>query len=211
MRLRKVKNAKEKLLSFSGLVVFNPEDYKGKWDNKFQNNNPIYLEIGMGKGKFILENALKNPDINYIGCELSESILLKAARQIAEFNLKNLLLLNINANQLLNIFNPSEIDKIFLNFSDPWPKGRHEKRRLTANSFLDIYQQILSDCGGIELKTDNRNLFEFSVMKFNEYQFKFKDLNLNLHEQPSPDVITTEYEERFKNLGNIIYYIKVEK
>lgn len=211
MRLRKVKDAKEKLLSFSGLVVFNPEDYQGKWNNKFQNSKPIYLEIGMGKGKFILENALKNPDINYIGCELSESILLKAARQIAEFNLRNLLLLNINANQLLDIFNPGEVDKIFLNFSDPWPKARHEKRRLTANSFLDIYQQILSNCGGIELKTDNRNLFEFSVMKFNEYQFKFKDLNLNLHEQPNLDIITTEYEERFKNLGNIIYYIKVEK
>lgn len=211
MRLRKIKNAKEKLEEYSQIVNLTPDLFKGKWNEAFKNNNPIYLEIGMGKGKFIIENAIKYPEINFIGCELSESIMLKAARKIENLNLNNLILINVNANLLKEVFADGEIAKIFLNFSDPWPKNRHEKRRLTSDEYLKIYLEILFKPAVIEMKTDNRKLFEFSLLKFNEFQFKFCEINLNLHESVNEEIITTEYEERFKSLGNIIYYIKVEK
>jgi tRNA (guanine-N7-)-methyltransferase len=211
MRLRKIKNAKEKLEQFSNIIEFNPSNHKGKWSLFFNNNNPIYLEIGMGKGKFITEHATKNKNINYIGLEISESIVLKAARNINELKLNNLILININASSLLEIFDVNEISKIFLNFSDPWPKSRHAKRRLTSEDYLSIYKNILIPTGVIELKTDNRNLFEYSVIKFNEFNFKFSELSLDLHAVANDEIITTEYEEKFRSLGNIIYYIKVEK
>ena len=210
MRLRKIKNAKEKLEEYRSLVIFDPPFYFGKWQDVFGNSNPIYLEIGMGKGKFITEHAVKEPKINFIGCEVSESIILKAARNVEELKLKNLRLININANILQEVFCKGEISKIFLNFSDPWPKSRHSKRRLTSDEYIGIYQNIVVDGGIIELKTDNQNLFEYSLMKFNEYQFNFLDLSLDLHKNLENDIITTEYEEKFKNLGQKIFYIKVK-
>lgn len=211
MRLRKIKNAAEKLLEFPDLVIQDPHIYNGDLKSIFKNSNDLYLEIGMGRGRFITTHATNNKDINYIGLELSDSMVLKAARDIAELNLENLKLLNFDASKLNEIFKSKSISKIFLNFSDPWPKTRHAKRRLTYDTFLEMYRDVLIDDGIIEMKTDNRNLFEFSLIKFNEYGFRFEEVNLNLHEVPNDEIITTEYEEKFKRLKNIIYYIKVKK
>ena len=135
MHLRKVKDVEEKIKEYSDVVVFNPESNKGKWHDLFKNNNPIYLEIGMGKGKFIREHARRNPDINYIGCELSTSMCYKSAKEVD--NLNNLKILNYDAFKLEDVFESGEIDKIYLTFSDPWPKARHEKRRLTTDNVLN--------------------------------------------------------------------------
>lgn len=207
MRLRKIKNITEKIKKYEGTIAFNAKDNKGMWKKSFGNNNPVYLEIGTGKGNFIIENAKRNPEINYIGCEISDSVIYKAAKK-AE-GISNLTLINEDAFSLTDIFEDNEIEKIFLNFSDPWPKSRHEKRRLTSPGFLNIYKRILIEKGIIEFKSDNQHLFEYSLIKFNEQKWDFLDLNLNLHKENDEDIITTEYEDKFKALGQPIYYIKV--
>ena len=206
MRLRRIKNIEEKIKKYDGLIVFDCENNKGKWKKSFGNNNPIYLEIGMGKGKFILKHAMTNPDINYIGCEISDSVIYKAAEK-AE-GVSNLLMINKDASLLNDIFEEKEISKIFLNFSDPWPKSRHAKRRLTSESFLSIYKKLLGVDGIVEMKTDNRKLFEYSLTKFNEVGWVFEELSLDLH-QDKEDIITTEYEDKFVGLGQVIYFVKV--
>ncbi len=208
MHLRKVKDVEEKIKEYSDVVVFNPESNKGKWHNLFKNNNPIYLEIGMGKGKFIREHARRNPDINYIGCELSTSMCYKSAKEVD--NLNNLKILNYDAFKLEDVFESGEIDKIYLTFSDPWPKARHEKRRLTTDNVLNIYKKLLSNDGIIEFKTDNRELFEYSVIQFTNNNFEILELSLDLH-KTSDDIITTEYEEKFMAKGQVIYFIKVKE
>lgn len=211
MRLRRIKNVSEKISSYNKIVCFEPTKNKGKWHQVFSNDNPLYLEIGMGKGKFIIENAQKNPNINYIGCELSESIIYKAARKVALEQLDNLLLINLDAKNLLDVFEKGEVDHLYLNFSDPWPKKKHEKRRLTSDSYLETYLEILKKPALIEFKTDNRALFEYSLKKLSEFQFRILEVSLNLHGSEIEEIITTEYEEKFKSLGKIIYYIKVGK
>ena len=206
MRLRRIKNIEEKIKKYEGLIVFDCENNKGKWKKSFGNDNPIYLEIGMGKGKFILKHAMTNPDINYIGCEISDSVIYKAAEK-AE-GVSNLLMINKDASLLNDIFEEKEISKIFLNFSDPWPKSRHAKRRLTSESFLSIYKKLLGVDGIVEMKTDNRKLFEYSLTKFNEVGWVFEELSLDLH-QDKEDIITTEYEDKFVGLGQVIYFVKV--
>lgn len=206
MRLRRIKNIEEKIKKYEGLIVFDCENNKGKWKKSFGNDNPIYLEIGMGKGKFILKHAMTNPDINYIGCEISDSVIYKAAEK-AE-GVSNLLMINKDASLLNDIFEEKEISKIFLNFSDPWPKSRHVKRRLTSESFLSIYKKLLGVDGVVEMKTDNRKLFEYSLTKFNEAGWVFEELSLDLH-QDKEDIITTEYEDKFVGLGQVIYFVKV--
>jgi tRNA (guanine-N7-)-methyltransferase len=210
MRRRNVKNAKQRVESHPELVILNPKDYKGKWNTLFKNDNPIYLEIGMGKGKFLLEHAKSNPNINYIGLEKFDSVIVQAVEKIYPCNLNNILLLNVDAEELLDIFDENEISKIFLNFSDPWPKNRHEKRRLSHANFLNRYQKILK--GDIEMKTDNRELFEFSLISFNENKWKFEELSLDLHHRNEDEkIITTEYEDRFTSKGNVIYFVKIKK
>jgi tRNA (guanine-N7-)-methyltransferase len=209
MRLRKLKNVDERLQARTDLVVFAPENYRGKWREQFHNDNPIYLEIGMGKGKFIIENALRYPDINFIGLEKEKSVLVKAVEKV-EVRPSNLLMISADAVNILNMFAEKEITKIFLNFSDPWPKSRHTKRRLTYSSNLDNYQKILIDEGTIAFKTDNRHLFEYSLTSFTSQGFQMVDLSLNLHEDKD-DIITTEYEDRFTEKGNIIYFVEVKK
>lgn len=206
MRLRRIKNIEEKIKKYEGLIVFDCENNKGKWKKSFGNDNQIYLEIGMGKGKFILKHAMTNPDINYIGCEISDSVIYKAAEK-AE-GVSNLLMINKDASLLNDIFEEKEISKIFLNFSDPWPKSRHAKRRLTSESFLSIYKKLLGVDGVVEMKTDNRKLFEYSLTKFNEAGWVFEELSLDLH-QDKEDIITTEYEDKFVGLGQVIYFVKV--
>ena len=208
MHLRKVKDVEEKIKEYSNIVVFEPEKNKGKWHEYFGNTNPIYLEIGMGKGKFIRENAIKNPGINYIGCELSTSMCYKSAKEADGIN--NLKIINYDAFKLEDVFSSGEVKQIFLTFSDPWPKARHEKRRLTTDNVLNTYKRILSKDGVIEFKTDNRLLFEYSVIQFTNNNFEILDLSLDLHSSYD-DVITTEYEEKFMEKGQVIYYIKVKE
>ena len=209
MRLRKVKNALEKIQEYPNIVIQNATSNKGKWNEVFKNNNPIYLEIGMGKGKFIIENARRNPDINYIGLELQESVLVRALEKLIEEPLDNLVLLHEDAFELNNIFEDGEIDKIYLTFSDPWPKSRHAKRRLTCNNILNSYRKALKLDGTIEFKTDNRKLFEYSILEFIQNGLEFKELSLNLHEDKE-DIITTEYEDKFMAKGNVIYFVEVK-
>lgn len=209
MRLRNIKGAKE-IVQNSKYIVNNYKEYKGKWNKIFDNNNPIHLEIGMGKGKFILENALKNPNINYIGIEKYDSVLYKAIKKIDEVNINNLKIISCDALELMDIFN-SEIDCIYLNFSDPWHKDRHSKRRLTSEVYLNIYDSIFKNNNHIILKTDNRNLFEFSIETLSKDRYIFKEVNLDLHNSNIRDIITTEYEDKFVSKGNIIYMFDAYK
>lgn len=207
MRLRKVKNIEEKIKQFVDIIIFEPQAKKGKWNEVFGNDNPIYLEIGTGKGNFIVTNARKFTDINFIGCEVSDSVIYKAAMKGQ--NTSNLRFINIDASLLQEVFTEGEITQIYLNFSDPWPKSRHEKRRLTSPSFLGQYQKLLKGQGIIELKSDNQHFFEYSLLKFNEQKWDFLELNLDLHKEATTEIITTEYEEKFKEIGKTIYYVKV--
>lgn len=208
MRLRKVKNALEKVNSYDEIVLSNYKELKGKWQEKFNNTNSIYLEIGIGKGKFIIEQAKRNPNINYIGLELQESVLVRALEKLIDNPLDNIYLLHADAFNLNDIFDEGEIEKIYLNFSDPWPKSRHEKRRLTCQNIISTYKRLLAKSGSIELKTDNRKLFEFSLQEFVNSGLTINKLSLNLHEDES-GVITTEYEDKFVAKGNVIYFIEV--
>ncbi len=210
MRLRKVKNAGDRLMNNLGLFIDNPQEYKGKWRELFNNNNPIYIEIGMGKGKFIIEHAKRNKDINYIGIEKYDSVLIQGVEKAAVEKLENIYFLNVDAINLNEYFETGEVDKIFLNFSDPWPKNRHAKRRLTSEAFLKVYETILNKKGDIEFKTDNIGLFEFSVVEFNRVGYSFLEFSCDLHRN-GDDIITTEYEDKFMSKGNPIYYIKIKK
>lgn len=212
MRLRKIKNASEIIDQNSDIILTNPTEYKGKWKGFFRNDNPIYVEIGMGKGKFILEHAKRNPNINYIGIEKEQSVIIRAVEKQLEAKCDNLILVNFDATNILDIFSENEVDKIYLNFSDPWPKSKHSKRRLTYPTFLSNYKVILTNDGDIELKTDNRKLFEYSLVSLNNLDMHFEEVNLDLHtpheNEEAKDIITTEYEDRFVKLNHPIYYIK---
>ncbi|MGX8680404.1 MAG: tRNA (guanosine(46)-N7)-methyltransferase TrmB, partial [bacterium] len=167
MRVRSNPKALEKLEQYPELVYLNPVDMKNKWAETFGNDHPIYIEIGMGKGDFIIENARRYPEINFIGIEKITTILYKAVHKYQEGEpLDNLLFVKEDAAMLGDIFGEGEVDQIFLNFSDPWPKKRHEKRRLTYRSYIDVYKQILKPLGHIILKTDNRSLFEYTLVSF---------------------------------------------
>jgi len=209
MRLKHIKGA-EQIVEKSNYVILNPEKHKGKYRELFNNDNPIYIEIGMGKGNFIIENALKYPNINFIGIEKYDSVMVKAIRRLENLNLTNLKLIRFDANNIENIFD-KEIDLIYLNFSDPWPKERHTKRRLTSPNFLEKYKNIFKNENRIIMKTDNRKLFEYSVKTFNENNFEIEDISLNLYEDDYPDNIPTEYEIKFKQKGFPIYMIKIKK
>ena len=209
MRRRNVKNVEVRIEAAKKNVIQSGKDYKGKWNELFGNDNPIYLEIGMGKGDFIIEHARTNPNINYIGLEKFASVLIQASDKLNDEHLPNLYLLLVDAEELDEIFDENEISQIYLNFSDPWPKARHAKRRLTSSKFLKNYQTILKDEGTIEFKTDNRELFEYSIVSMNNYGMNFLDLTFDLHHRdPEMYIIKTEYEKKFMAKGNPIYFIK---
>lgn len=211
MRLRNVKN-KEEILNNSKLLILNYENYKGKWNKLFNNNNPIYIEIGMGKGEFILENALKYPNINFIGIEKFDSILARAIQKI-ENRIEipnNLILVRMDAKNIENAFF-KEIDKIYLNFSDPWPKKRHSERRLTSTTFLKKYDNIFKNNKEIEMKTDNVGLFEFSLVTLSENGYVFNKISLDLHNSNIENNIMTEYEKKFSEKNVKINYVNAKK
>lgn len=209
MRLRNVKNAQE-IINNSNYIVLSPKEFKGNWNKVFNNNNPIHIEIGMGKGKFILENAIKYPNINFIGIEKFDSVIARSIEKINEYELNNLKLIRCDASTLNEIFD-KEIDIIYLNFSDPWPKERHSKRRLTSHTFLKIYDTLFKETKCIIMKTDNRKLFEFSIESLSEYNYKLKTISLDLHNSDIKDIITTEYEEKFIKKNMIIYKMECYK
>ncbi len=208
MRLRNVKN-KEKILNGSKYLIKNPEEYIGKWDQLFEKKQPIYIEIGMGKGKFLIENAIKYPDINFIGIEKYDSVVAKSLPKIPEC-LTNIVVIRIDALNIDKVFD-KEIERIYLNFSDPWPKVRHSMRRLSSRVFLEKYDKIFKGEKNIYLRTDNRDLFTFSLESFSQYGYVLHDINLNLHEIDQPDIITTEYEDKFVEAGLPIYQVVATK
>ena len=204
MRIRNVKN-KEEILDNCSFLLNNPKEYKGKFKELFNNDNPIYLEIGMGKGQFIYQNAKKYKDINFIGIERFDSIMAKAILKMEK--LDNLILIKYDANLISDLFD-HEIDKIYLNFSDPWPKNRHENRRLTSKLFLEKYKNIFKDKERIEVRTDNRDFFLYSVESLGDMGYLLNDVSFNYQ---SPDLIMTEYESKFRGKGANIYHLFAEK
>ena len=210
LRIRNKPWAKELIASNPHIIIQNPEEHRGKWHEVFGNNNPIHIEVGTGKGNFVTGMAAANPDINYIGIELFESVIVVALQKAIESNLPNVKLLNIDAVKLPEIFAPGEVGQVYLNFSDPWPKKRHEKRRLTFKTFLDLYKEVLKDEGEIHFKTDNRGLFEYSLISFNEYGLQLKYISLDLHNSDYEGNVMTEYEQKFSELGQPIYRCEVK-
>ena len=188
-------------------VIDEPENLKGKWNEYFGNENPIYIEIGCGKGRFIAQNAINNPDVNYIGIERQTTIIAIAARKITD-EMGNIALIQGDAETLSDLFAEDEISRIYLNFSDPWPKKKWRKRRLTYRSFLELYKSILCGDKEIFMKTDNTILFEFSLNEFLECGWKLSNISLDLSNSNIEDNIMTEYEERFSNLGQPIYRLE---
>ncbi|MGN7178788.1 tRNA (guanosine(46)-N7)-methyltransferase TrmB [Cytobacillus sp. SAFR-174] len=210
MRQRNKPWAKDKLAEYTQYVISEPEKYKGKWNEAFDKNQPLHIEIGTGKGRFVTGMAKANPDINYIGIELAESVIVTALDRIIEEELPNVKLLNVNANDLRNYFEKGEVNRVYLNFSDPWPKKRHAKRRLTYRSFLEIYEDILVDKGEIHFKTDNQGLFESSLMSFSDYGMLLTFVSLDLHNSDYEGNIMTEYEEKFSSRGSRIFRCEVQ-
>ncbi len=207
MRLRNVKN-KEEIMNQSPYLIREGISNKGCWSEVFGNDYPIYIEIGMGKGKFIIENALKYPDINFIGIEKYDSVIAKALQKIPD-GLTNIRMLRADALFIDDIFD-HEISHLYLNFSDPWPKKRHHLRRLSSRIFLEKYDKIFQNTKRIEMRTDNYELFCYSLIAFDEHGYFFEDLSFDYHKNGSPS-ITTEYEDKFSKNGCPIYYVKACK
>lgn len=204
MRLRNVKGSRE-TIAVSEFVIQDEESMKGKWREKFGNDNPIHIEIGMGKGKFIIQLAKENPNINYIGVEKFSSVLVRAIEKQTEEQLPNLFFIRMEAEYIGNVFEKGEVDYIYLNFSDPWPKDRHAKRRLTSVQFLERYKGVLANGGGITFKTDNRPLFDFTLEQIDEAGWVKENVTFDLHNSPYVEGnVMTEYEQKFSELGNPI-------
>lgn len=208
MRLRNVKNATE-ILNDSAYFVKEPSGIKGKWNEEFGDDQPIMLEIGMGKGDFLIGMAEAHPEWNFIGIEKYESVLVRAVQKLDELELKNVRIINIDAIDVHNVFD-AEIDTIYLNFSDPWPKKRHYKRRLTYRDFLIEYDKIFKGNAKIEMKTDNDSLFESTLISLNDYGYKFDEVILDLWSTDKPNV-KTEYEIKFSSKGYKIKYVRAHK
>ena len=203
MRLRNVKN-KEEILQSCSLLVQNPQTYRGHWHELFANDQPIYLEIGMGKGDFIIQNAKLHPDINYIGIEKFDSVLARAIPKIP-IDLKNLRIIRMDARFIEDVFD-HEISQIYLNFSDPWPKKRHAFRRLTSPEFLARYDRIFQEEKRIEMKTDNAALFTYSIETLSQKGYGLFEVYLDYHEQVE-NIIMSEYEQRFVQRGQKVFHL----
>jgi tRNA (guanine-N(7)-)-methyltransferase len=210
MRVRKRKGAEEHLANHPQYVILEPEAAKGKWHELFGNDNPIHIEVGSGKGAFITGMAQQNPDINYIGIDIQLSVLSYALDKVLASGAENVKLLRVDGSALTNYFEDGEVDMMYLNFSDPWPKSRHEKRRLTYKTFLDTYKQILPENGEIHFKTDNRGLFEYSLASFSQYGMVLNKVWLDLHASDYEGNVMTEYERKFSEKGQVIYRVEAQ-
>lgn len=208
MRLRNITGSRE-IIGESEFVIHEPEKQKGNWSEIFGNNNPVHIEIGMGKGRFIMDMAKAHPDINYIGIEKYSSVLLRAIQKMEqeEQPLPNIRFIRMDAETIAEVFGEEEVDRIYLNFSDPWPKDRHAKRRLPSREFLARYHKILKKDGQLEFKTDNKELFMFALEELEPAGWKAQKVSYDLHhdEEMMKGNIMTEYEEKFSSIGNPIY------
>lgn len=209
MRLRNIPRAKE-MIEATSVAVKEETEWKGKWAELFGNSNPIRIEIGMGKGQFLLELARQNPDVNYVGIERYSSVLLRAVEKFDTepyHTLTNIRFICMDANDITEVFDAGEVDRIYLNFSDPWPKARHARRRLTSTHFFSLYDKILVKEGVVEFKTDNKDLFLFSLEQVEEAGWELVAHTFDLHqdEQMNEGNIMTEYEAKFSSLGNPIH------
>ncbi|SEQ16887.1 tRNA (guanine-N7-)-methyltransferase [Lachnospiraceae bacterium RM5] len=223
MRLRNVKGSREKISSYVSAINMDEHEtseYKGRWNILFGNDNPIHIEIGMGKGQFITTLAMNNPDINYIGIEKFSSVMVRAIEKKdmleneKNISLNNLIFLRMDATIIDEVFEKDEVSKIYLNFSDPWPKDRHAKRRLTSRTFFGRYEKFLKDDGSVEFKTDNKDLFDFSLEEVKETNFYIDAYTFDLHregEALNKGNIMTEYEEKFVEKGNKICKLVARK
>ena len=206
MRLRNISGSRE-MIADSKYVIQDAENQKGKIKTYFEKEQPIRIEIGMGKGRFIMQMAEENPEINFIGIEKYSSVLLRAIQKMEQNELPKLRFIRMDADDITEVFEKGEVDRIFLNFSDPWPKARHARRRLTSTEFLGRYNQVLASEGQVEFKTDNEALFDFSLESVEEAGWKLTGCSRDLHHDPSMNAgnIMTEYEEKFSSKGNPIY------
>jgi len=210
LRVRKKPGAYEELLTYDQYFIENPEMNKGKWSTVFGNDHPIYAEFGGGKGGFIIEMADRNPDINFIMVDLITEVMLKAVEKASEKKRPNLRMIRINIAFLDQFFDKDELDRIYLNFSDPWPKKKHYKRRLTYRAFLELYKKVLKDDGWIHFKTDNRTLFEFSLNEFAAIDMKMQEISLDLHSKERLWNVMTEYEQKFSAKGMPIFRVEAQ-
>ena len=206
MRLRNVTGSRE-MIAGSRFVVHEPAAQKGKWCEVFGNDCPIHIEIGMGKGRFMMELAAANPRINYVGIEKYSTVLLRAVQKMEAQELCNLRLVRMEAEEICKVFGRGEVERIYLNFSDPWPKDRHARRRLPSRQFLARYDEILAPDGRIEFKTDNADLFDFALEELAPAGWKTEAVTRDLHHDGKMFAgnIMTEYEEKFSSMGNPIY------
>lgn len=206
MRLKNVPGSREAIQA-SEYAIDEPKLLKGKWrSERFGNDRELHIEIGMGKGRFIMDLAEKNPEINYIGIEKYSSVLIRAIQKMQEKPLDNLCFIRMDAEDIEEVFDKGEVDRIYLNFSDPWPKDRHAKRRLPSRQFLKRFDTILNPSGQIEFKTDNRDLFDFALTEAKESGWNIRAFTFDLHndEKMNEGNIMTEYEEKFSSVGNPI-------
>lgn len=208
MRVRKRFGAEELLAAHPEYAADEPEKWQGRWHKRFGNGHPLHIEIGTGKGQFVVGMAKANPGINYIGIEMQVSVLSIALEKVLDEELPNLQLLHVNGQALTHYFVENEVDQIYLNFSDPWPKKRHEKRRLTSRQFLAVDEKILKPNGEIHFKTDNQGLFEYSLSSFSKYGMIIEQVWLDLHSSSYEGNIMTEYEEKFSAKGQPIYRVE---
>lgn len=208
MRVRKKKNLDARMERCSSVHIPNPEDWKGKWKELFGNDNPIHIEIGCGKGSFITGMAKKYPKINFIAIEKVEDVIVMAMEKAVDAELKNVFFMDMDAEKIEDIFEKGEIERIYLNFSDPWKKKKQAKRRLTHKRFLDRYKNVLNEGDYIYFKTDNRALFEFSLNSFVQENYKLENISFDLHNSDYKDNVMTEYEKRFSEAGMPIYRVE---
>lgn len=225
MRQRNIKNLQEKLDMNSSFLIENPKELKGRWHAVFGNDSPICLEIGCGKGRFITSRAMEHPEQNYIAIEGQSNVVLRALQKAEENSIANLRIFITYVSDLKEYFDEGELSTVYLNFSDPWPKARHAKRRLTYRDRLKNYKEVLSPGGFIEFKTDNDGLFEFTLGEIEAVGYRVVEMTRDLHGEMSDEMFielsgdmsafaadaakyTTEYEEKFMALGKNINYVR---
>lgn len=208
MRMRKKKNCAARIERCGDIRITDPEVHKGKWSEVFGNDNPIHVEIGCGKGSFVVGMAKMYPDVNFIAIEKVEDVIVMAMEKAIENEVTNVLFMDLDAERIEDFFEKGEIERIYLNFSDPWKKSKQAKRRLTHKNFLDRYKKVLNEGSYIWFKTDNRKLFEFSLNSFCAEGFKLQNITLDLHDSGFEGNVITEYEQRFIDLGQPIYRLE---
>ena len=211
MRQRNIKNLQEKLELNSAYLIREPESCRGRWREVFGNDAPIYLEIGCGKGRFAIGMAEQHPDVNFIAVEREEGALIMAAERCQQQPLPNLRFVSFDAAELREVFAPGEVDRIYLNFSDPWPPNRQRKRRLTWRAYLEVYDEILRQQGDLCFKTDNQRFFEWSLQEICQFGWLIQNISLDLHNSDFEGNVMTEYEEKFSAEGYRIYRLEARR